>query len=740
MSPALNKVRLACARGLEYLLVDEVKGLGIADVHEGLGVVECSASLTDAYRLCLWSRLASRVYWVLAEHEVADVEEMAQACESINWLEHHRGDDSTIAIDFHQRSSPVRHTAYAAQRIKDVVVDHLRAHRGSRPDVDRQDADLRIHGDLLGRKLIVSIDLSGQSLHRRGYRGATGAAPLKETLAAAMLIRGGWLDIYAEGGALQDPMCGSGTLIIEGAWMAADRAPSLARPRFGFHGWAQHDEAAWQSLSQEATDRAASGLAELRPCFAASDVDRRMTLTTQQNMSAAGVASVVTLARQPVERCRSIADHGLLVANPPYGERLEERAAADDIVGTLGETLQKHFVGWRASLLVRDKEQGRNLGLRADKLYRLFNGRLPCRLLVLDVTAAHVPKTQPNEVRTIDYDRLVPGAIDLRNRLQKNLARLKSWRRNNNIDCYRLYDADLPEFAAAIDVYGEHLHVQEYAPPSSIPADTAQQRLRALGMVLEDVFSVPRNFIHIKRRQRQRGSEQYRPTGKQSGAEFEVMEGGARLLVNLDDYLDCGLFLDSRGVRDFIAKQVNGKRFANLFCYTASATVRAALAGASSSVSVDTSNTYLDWARRSFELNGINGDQHRLVRIGALEWLQTDRGLYDCILLDPPTFSNTKTSRADFRVQDDHAALIKLASRRLVADGQLLFCTNFRKFELDHASLSGLTATEITSQTASPDFSRRTGHRCWQIKWADGAKVPVEENPWQAAAKTRRKS
>jgi len=232
------------------------------------------------------------------------------------------------------------------------------------------------------------------------------------------------------------------------------------------------------------------------------------------------------------------------------------------------------------------------------------------------------------------------------------------------------------------------------------------------------VLPVDPEAIFLKVRQRQKGSGQYTRLDT-SGHEFAVVEGGARLLVNLQDYLDTGLFLDHRPARRMLFEQAAGKRLLNLFCYTGAATVQAALGGAERSVSVDLSKTYLDWARRNFELNGLSLRQHQLVQADCLDWLQKDDGEYDLIFLDPPTFSNSKRMAATFDIQRDHVPLLQAAARRLAPGGEILFSTNRRRFRIDRAALSGLQIDDITAQTLDEDFVRNPQiHTCFLIRRA----------------------
>jgi 23S rRNA (guanine2445-N2)-methyltransferase / 23S rRNA (guanine2069-N7)-methyltransferase len=313
---------------------------------------------------------------------------------------------------------------------------------------------------------------------------------------------------------------------------------------------------------------------------------------------------------------------------------------------------------------------------------------------------------------------LSEGAQMFANRLQKNRKRLNKWLKKSGESCYRLYDADMPEYALAIDVYGHQVHVQEYAAPKSIDPSKAQRRLMDALSAIPVAMDVRPEQIHYKQRERQSGKAQYRKQAN-SGDRFVVEEGGAKLWVNLKDYLDTGLFLDHRPVRRLLGEKANGKRFLNLFCYTATATVHAALGGASDSISVDLSNTYLDWARDNFTLNALDPSRHRVVRDDCLRWLETAGSEFDLIFMDPPTFSNSKRMEGTLDIQRDHARLIELAMARLAPAGELIFSNNQQRFRLDDEVASRYRVEEITAQTYDPDFTRRANlHHCFRIRHA----------------------
>ena len=284
------------------------------------------------------------------------------------------------------------------------------------------------------------------------------------------------------------------------------------------------------------------------------------------------------------------------------------------------------------------------------------------------------------------------------------------------MSCYRLYEADLPEYNAVIDVYGEHVVVAEFEAPAHVDADKAAARRVEIAAAAAATVGVPSANVHLKTRRRQRGRAQYERE-EEAGVSIVVEEGGHRFRVAFD-HLDTGLFLDHRLTRQLIGERSKGVRFLNLFAYTGTATVYAARAGATATTTVDLSRTYLQWAQENFDLNGIKGSQHRLVRADVLEFVEEDRGTYDLIFLDPPTFSNSKAMKETFDVQRDHAALIQALAPRLAEGGTLVFSTNQRRFRLDDALGKRFEIQDITARTTPPDFARRCPHAAWlmQIK------------------------
>ncbi|GGU56291.1 ribosomal RNA large subunit methyltransferase K/L [Pseudomonas laurentiana] len=721
---------LTCPKGLESLLAEEARGLGLEEVREHTSAIRGTADMETAYRLCLWSRLGNRVLLVLKRFSMKNADDLYYGVHDVEWADHLDA-AGTLAVEFSGHGSGIDNTHFGALKVKDAIVDKLRTPSGERPSVDKLNPDLRVHLRLDRGEAILSLDLSGHSLHQRGYRLQQGAAPLKENLAAAVLIRAGWPRIAAEGGALADPMCGVGTFLVEAAMIAADIAPNLKRERWGFSAWLGHVPALWRKLHDEALARAEAGLARPPLWIRGYEADPRLIQPGRNNVERAGLSDWVKIYQGEVGSFEPRPDQnqkGLVICNPPYGERLGDEASLLYLYQNLGERLRQACLNWEAAVFTGAPDLGKRMGIRSHKQYAFWNGALPCKLLLIKVQPDQFvtgerrqperdgnDATQPTVASASEPARLSEGGQMFANRLQKNLKQLGKWAKRENISCYRLYDADMPEYALAIDLYQDWVHVQEYAAPRSIDPEKAQARLFDALAAIPQALGIDQSRVVVKRRERQSGTRQYERQNTQ-GQFTEVNEGGVKLLVNLTDYLDTGLFLDHRPMRMRIQREAAGKRFLNLFCYTATASVHAAKGGARSTMSVDLSRTYLDWARRNFSLNGFS-DKNRLEQGDVMAWLQACRDEYDLIFIDPPTFSNSKRMEGVFDVQRDHVELLDLAVARLAPGGVLYFSNNFRKFQLDERLSERYAVEEISAQTLDPDFARNSKiHRAWKIQ------------------------
>ena len=705
-----------CPKGLELLLAEELQAMGAEGVKETVAAVHFQGSLELAYRTCLWSRLANRILMPLQSFMLNESDDLYNECNDIPWEEHFSAAQS-IAIDFIGTSRLIDNTMYGSQRVKDAVVDRIRRIEGERPNVDTKNPDIRIQVRQHKGRVTVSLDISGESLHRRGYRTGQGTAPIKENLAVALLLRSGWPAMAAEGGALLDPMCGSGTLIIEGAMMAADIAPGMLRERYGFDQWLQHDAELWKRLVDEAHQRKATGLENLELDIRGYDANPRVLEYTTQNIENAGLDGHIRLAHKPIDQFgKPTAERGLLLTNPPYGERLGEVDELIPLYQKLGTVLQKNFQGWKAAIFTGNVDLGRETDLSPTKQYSLFNGTIPCKLLVFEDMTSKSAKIAARLSTPAPAQDLSEGARMVLNRFKKNQRRLDGWRKKSGISCYRLYDADIPEYAVAVDIYDQSIYVQEYAPPNTISEKVARERFAEIKQAVKEFSTNFRGKIHYKERRRQKGDSQYQRLNEGPSETIQVNEGNAHFEVNLSDYLDTGLFLDHRPVRSLIGDMVKGKTFLNLFCYTAAASVQAALAGASSSLSIDMSNTYLDWAQRNFDLNSLRSSKHTLLRADCLKWLEADTEQYDVIFLDPPTFSNSKKMNSVLDIQRDHGDMIRATMAKLAPEGTLIFSNNFRKFKMDELTLRQFDCQNITPKTLDVDFERNPRiHNVWVI-------------------------
>ena len=709
-----------CPKGLELLLAEELQAIGAEGIKETVAAVHFQGSMEVAYRACLWSRLANRILMPLHSFMLNEADDLYQECNDIPWEAHFSAAQS-IAIDFIGTSRLIDNTMYGSQRVKDAIVDRIRRIEGERPNVDTKNPDIRIQVRQHKGRVTVSLDISGESLHRRGYRTGQGTAPIKENLAVALLLRANWPAMAAEGGALLDPMCGSGTLIIEGAMMAADIAPGMLREHYGFDQWIQHDAELWQRLIDEAHQRKATGLENLKLDIRGYDANPRVLEYTSQNIENVGLDEHIRLAHKPIDQFgKPTAERGLLLTNPPYGERLGEVDELIPLYQKLGTVLQKNFQGWRAAIFTGNVDLGRETDLSPTKQYSLFNGTIPCKLLVFEDMTSKSAQIAARLSKPAPAQQLTEGARMVLNRLKKNQRKLDGWRKKSGISCYRLYDADIPEYAVAVDIYDQSIYVQEYAPPSTISEKVARERFGEIKQAVKEFSANFRGKIHYKERRRQKGGSQYERLNSGPSDTIQVSEGNAQFEVNLSDYLDTGLFLDHRPVRALIGDMVKGKSFLNLFCYTAAASVQAAIAGASHSLSIDMSNTYLDWAQRNFDLNSLRSSKHQLLRADCLKWLEIEGEQYDVIFLDPPTFSNSKKMDSVLDIQRDHGDLIRASMAKLVPGGTLIFSNNFRKFKMDELTERQFDCQNITPQTLDLDFERNPRiHNVWKIKRRD---------------------
>ena len=701
------------SRGFEELLKVELTELGAQEAKVVQGGVHYQADDETLYRTLLWSRLASRILFPLIETKIYSDLDLYAAVSGFNWLAQF-DERVTFFVDFNGTNQEIRHTQFGAMRVKDGIVDYFERQGKTRPDVDKIQPDVRIQAYLNRENLVISLDLSGEALHLRGYREDAGQAPLRETLAAAIVMRSGW----QAGSPLVDPMCGSGTLLIEAAQMEAKIAPQLYRLHWGFDFWKSHNQSAWEKVKNEAIELAEEKQSEIQPHFYGFDLDRRVLKKAQKNAQNAGVSHLIKWQQGDVAALKnpSVNEVGAVICNPPYGERLGTTPALIALYSVFGQRLKKEFCGWNVSVFSSESTLLDCLRMRASRQFKAKNGPLDCVQKNYQVSERKSDEiTAENE---LEFNRTSEVATDFANRLQKNIKKISKWAKQQGLDAYRLYDADLPEYNLAVDRYADYIVVQEYAAPKNIDENKARQRLLDAVTATLHVTGVETNKLILKVRQKQKGTNQYEKLANK-GEYFYVNEYGVQLWVNLTDYLDTGLFLDHRLTRKMIGELAKGKDFLNLFAYTGSATVHAALGGAKSTTTVDMSNTYLNWAEQNLILNDIEGKQHKLIQADCLQWLEKCDRQFDLIFVDPPTFSNSKRMEESWDVQRDHVKLMSNLKRVLSNNGTIVFSNNKRGFKMNLVALEelGLSAVEISHKTLPLDFERNKQiHNCWMIQ------------------------
>lgn len=754
--PSAFHLVITCADGLEPALLIELDSFGMTGEILRAGRVLVQTDLTGLYRLCLYSRVASRVLLPLGEYyfkqkldngnEVLneDVPEaLYQFASRIDWMALF-GLDHRFAIRLSTDKRLTVNQQFATLRIKDAIADTFNRAFGARPDVDAKAPDFQIFAAANNKFAELFLDLSGTSLHRRGYRIANTAAPLKENLASALLYECGWHK--GEFDAIIDPMCGSGTFITESLLMRANYPVGLdkAADEFGFYCWQHHDEYLWDQMVAKATQDFHDNLEKLQNdqlTVIACDADVYAVQACHKNLMASGLSPILSKVRLEQRAVATLGDvlsditakSALIISNPPYGERLGD----SDFIKPLYQGLGLKCVdGLRAAgvdhaymaVLASHVEHADTLPITEPNTLRCHNGALTVyfRHGQLNLVAL------PSIIR--DYERrevLIDDAQEFINRLQKNVVNLKKQAAKTGVTNLRVYDADLPNFNVAIDIYGDKIHVQEYAPPKQIPTDVAKARFNLVLHVVREVFGVSRESIFIKTRARQSGNEQYTKNENSKRHKLYVAaENGAYFYVNFTEYLDTGLFIDHRNMRGLVKAASRGKRVLNLFSYTCSASVHAAMAGAKSVTSVDLSGNYLDWGKQNFALNGLvldaqieDGLKYQFIAEDTFEWIKNNTEQYDVIFIDPPTFSNSKKFKGTFDVQRDHVALINRAMNRLSAGGVLYFSNNYTRFEIDESLTNRYEVTDITHKTIGFDFDiKKPIHQSFEIRHKNAIK------------------
>ncbi len=721
-----------CASGCEPVLAQELKELHIKSIRPLKGGVAFFGGLEAGYRACLWSRSASRILLVLARVDASDAQALYLGASSIDWAGQ-VSPEGSIAVYAHGTNNELRNTQFTAVKVKDALCDRLRAACGVRPRVEQRRPDVQVDVAIRDNKARIAIDLSGEPLHIRGYRqqGRQSAAPLKENLAASIVLACGWKDIAAHGGTFLDPMCGSGTLAIEAAWIAADRAPGLLREYWGFSAWLGHDRGMWEGLVEEADRRFESAVQSL-PRISASDADEGAVALAVENAKRAGIGSAIDFAVRDASdmggALEGASAPGLMLANPPYGLRLAD-VGLEDVYRALSKGMDGLPENWHAAVFTPDEAVDTALGRQAQSVERFYNGSIETQLRHYSLGQAprqalkleSYPGGKPVLVNVAELN-----SRHFADRLRKMAKQRRKWAQREDISCYRIYDADLPEYRAAIEVFegcwqegsGTFLTIAEYQAPVEVDPDRALRRFNDMVAIAPALLEVPSDHVFTKRRVHDRGGSQYRD-GQRRSFTISVTEDGYTFELDLDGHLDTGIFLDHRITRGLVGSMAQGARFLNLFAYTGTASVHAAGGGAAETTTVDLSQNYLSWARRNMEANGFSGGNHRYARADAMSWLKRKslEGTFDLVFVDPPTFSNSKImGKSTFSVQRDHVELLRRVHAVLAKGGRAVFSCNLRNFKPETEKLArlGIELDDISASTIPEDFVRNPKiHKCY---------------------------
>lgn len=735
-----HRFLISCPANCEDLLRNEVEEAGGLNIKTRVRSVVFDGNTETGYRLCLRSRIGNALIRILAEGHAETKAEITALAETVPWESVFSQEQSFCVLckTAVNNKTEVIHSHYGAQLLKDAVCDRFRRVKGGRPAVDTRNPDVRLHLRIVHAHVIIGVGWSGENLSRRGYRTENVKAPLKENTAAAALSR--FRKYRQTAGFIVDPMCGSGTLLIEAASAAFNAAAGLLRSRrargFGFQALPDFDGPLWARLcAEEEENFRAEPAAASRVRFFGFDIDAHAAEAARKNAEASGFGEFITI-RQADFRTLSAADfppdwspeRTFLITNPPYGERLGEKDSAQALYRDLGGVLRRVFPGAAAGVLCGSADLAAAVGLKAEKTFSLRNGALETVAALFPVFSlekrAARESAAADRLRSVQSGQaLSAGAGMFVNRLKKNEKEWKKSPVSKRTGAFRLYDADMPEYNAAVDVYlpveggdlSPRIDLNEYAPPPSVSEENRRRRLDEMIDGLIFFFRVDRSHIYVRTRFKQKNGAVYGVRGRTSEI-FTVSEEGLRFEVNLSDYLDTGLYSDHRPLRRMIRSEAAGKSFLNLFSYTATASVCAAAGGAGKIASVDTSSAYLKTGQRNFERNGFSSSAAAWIKSDVMTFLRKNRDRFDLIYADPPTFSNSKSLKEDFDLQRDQYELIRLCMERLTSGGTLYFSNHFRKFVLDESVQRLFSPEEITEATVDPDFRRNPKiHRCWRF-------------------------
>lgn len=722
------------------LIAEEARKAGAERVRVTPSGVDFEGSLETGYRFCFETRISSRLLMGLfVDDDIISDKELEEATAMLPWEEYINPTKTLKVTCTTQNCRYITNSHYGALKVKDGIVERIREKfNGERPYIEIHEPDLTVHVHIEDTTVKWYVDFSGENLSMRGYRGEQTEALLKEHLAAALIGRSEWRKSVNDGNPLPfyDPFCGSGTIAVEAALMATDTAPGLLRKKpYPFENLPNFDKEAFDRVVEEAEERRRKAIDERDISIFASDISRTAVEISKAAALKAGVYDFISFSVQDFTKLeKPPVSKGCIVTDPPYGERMTVRDI-DLLYENTGKVLQNVFKGWDATILTGNSELLSNIDMKPDRTNTLFNGGIMCQAahyhIFTDEEREAMMQKALEKKKQRQAEPLTPGAEMAYNRLMKNLKEITPLMKEQGVECYRIYDADMPEYSASIDIYmGKWVVVSEYAAPDTIDPEDAKRRLGELVRATEKATGIDEDFIYVKERSRQKGKGQYTRLAANNKM-MVARENGVRFLVNFTDYLDTGIFLDHRPVRMMIQEMAKDKRFLNLFCYTGTATLNAIKGGALSTVSVDASSTYLAWMEENLKLNGYSTVFGNLLyKSDVIDWLWDTYDKFDLIFCDPPTFSNSKDRRGSFDVQRDHVKLIDAAAMHLSPGGTLIFSNNYRKFKLDPEVMEKYVVEDITEKTIGDDFKRDMKiHHCYLIRKKIKVKISANHKP-----------
>jgi 23S rRNA (guanine2445-N2)-methyltransferase / 23S rRNA (guanine2069-N7)-methyltransferase len=737
----------ATAFGLESVVARELESLGYAPTILSTGRVLFRGDHRAIARANLWLRAADRVLIRVGTFEATDFGQLFDGVKALPW-EEWIGKDAAFPVDGRSVKSQLSSVPTCQKMTKKAIVDRLMSAHGV-TTLPEEGHTVSVEVSLLNDVATLTIDTSGDGLHKRGYRQLIGDAQLKETLAAGLVL----LSVWRPDRPLIDPFCGSGTIAIEAALIGRNIAPGLYRT-FDAVEWGIIPDEVWDEADEEAKDLATGKLDFPIHGF---DVSEEQLSLARHHAKRASVADVIQFQQRDFRDLSSKLEYGCLITNPPYGTRVGRGRDIENLYRLFPEVLRR-LPTWSHHIITSWDDFERLVGQEATRRRKLFNAQIECTYYqFLGPRPPQGREVAGGEEATIPTDSNPPvlaqgappetafGGLRARDikeidefaaRLEKNARHLRKYPARG-VTCFRVYERDVPDVPVIIDVYEDALHIAEYEREHSRTAAQQADWYDAVAAKAAGVMGVRRDRVFIKAKHRQRGLSQHERVDD-AGRVFVVREGGLSFEVNLSDYIDTGLFLDHRLTRAMVRERSAGARMLNLFCYTGSFSVYAAAGGAAATTSVDLSNTYLDWAGRNLALNGFNAERldgrtpsepnrtgHRLVRADVLAWLSEhpSGAWYDLAVVDPPTFSNSTRNEEVFDVQRDHAEVLVRTGRLLTPDGTIVFSTNNRRFKMDDGLLAakGFAAREISHKTVPPEYRNERIHRCWVVRSVEAA-------------------